>query len=266
MNKPSATLKICIAAAHEAGQSIQKIANEPLEVRDKQDGSPLTRADVASHDIINAALSRVSPACTVVSEEGDQPGESADMDSYWLVDPLDGTKEFVAGLPDYTVNIALIEKGTPVLGVILLPATGVLYYAWQGGGAWRCDPGQEAVRIHAATARSKPVAVVSRSHLSQETSAFLAELGVTEVVAYGSSLKICAVADGRADIYPRLNPTWYWDTAAGAIIAREAGCRITDPNGDPLRYEWQENPKHFGFIVYAPAVCDPFRGAANETA
>ncbi len=150
--------------------------------------------------------------------------------TYWLVDPLDGTKEFLKGLPEYTVNVALVDAGVPVLGVIYVPAADCLYLAARGQGARRLDARGET-RLLAAPVAQPRRAVVSRSHLSPETGALLARLGVTETIPRGSSLKMCAVAEGAADLYPRLGPTRLWDTAAGTAIAAEAGCDVVGLDG-----------------------------------
>ena len=238
------------AIARRAGRAILEIASDIGDVQAKEDGSPLTRADRASHDAIEAGLATLQPPCPVISEEGDL----ADVDSksagvFWLVDPLDGTKEFVRGLGEYTVNIALIEQARPILGVIYVPASDALYYAADGAGAWKADPGRQPRQISANQCTQPTTAVVSRSHLSAETEEFLARIGVTDLARHGSSLKICAVAEGAADIYPRFGPTWLWDTAAGSAIAAEAGCVVEDLQGRPLTYDPAVGMKHAGFIV-----------------
>jgi 3'(2'), 5'-bisphosphate nucleotidase len=236
--------------AQDAGKAILQISAEDIGVTEKSDGSPLTRADLAAHRTIQAGLSKLKPIFPILSEEGDLDNiEAQDWGVYWCVDPLDGTKEFVKGLTDYTVNIALVKDRRPILGVIDIPATGVTYWAGQGLGAWRCQRDGEAEQIAPST-RTKPTsAVVSRSHLDTETEQFIAKLGITNVVPHGSSLKICAVADGTSDIYPRFGPTCLWDTAAGAAIAIEAGCSIVDLAGNDLLYNPIGNIKHYGFIV-----------------
>jgi 3'(2'), 5'-bisphosphate nucleotidase len=250
-------------AARVAGEKILAVAESIGEVTDKSDGSPVTRADHDAHHAIVPLLAELSPAFPIISEEGDLlAGPQKSTSVYWLVDPLDGTKEFIKGLSDYTVNIALIDQGTPVLGVVFLPATGVLYSACREQGAWRTDGAGLRIAIHAATETrdKRPVtAVVSRSHLSPETSTFLEKLGIANVTAHGSSLKMCVVADGSADIYPRFGPTCYWDTAAGAAVALEAGCAVVDLQGKPLTYDLAHGIKHSGFMVYAPATCRPFQ-------
>jgi 3'(2'), 5'-bisphosphate nucleotidase len=167
------------------------------------------------------------------------------------VDPLDGTKEFLKGLPEYTVNVALVEAGVPVLGVIYVSAADSLYLAARGLGARRLDARGET-RLLASPVAQPRRAVVSRSHPSPETEALLTRLGVKETIPRGSSLKMCAVAEGAADLYPRLGSTRLWDTAAGAAIAAEAGCDVVALDGRPLRYDLGGGLVLPGFFVCAP--------------
>lgn len=245
-------LEEVVPLARRAGEAIVEIRRDALDVEQKGDGSPVTRADRAAEDVLVPGLRRLTPELAVVSEEGDVEGAvRAAGSTYWLVDPLDGTKEFVKGLPEYTVNVALVEAGVPVLGVVLVPPTGRLYVAARGLGARRVDDSGSVALLPPAVDR--PVsAVVSRSHRGAETDAFLARLGVTETIPSGSSLKMCAVADGQAHVYPRLGPTCYWDTAAGTAVASVAGCVVADLAGRPLRYELEAGIKHPGFLVCAP--------------
>ena len=236
--------------AQAAGRAILQTASGDIGVTEKSDGSPLTRADMASHRTIQDGLGKLEPKFPILSEEGDLDNlEAQDWATYWCVDPLDGTKEFVKGLTDYTVNIALVRDSRPVLGVIDIPAVGVTYWAARGLGAWKRQGDVPPERIAPGTCAKPASAVVSRSHLDAETQQFLQRLGVTKVVPHGSSLKICAVADGTADIYPRFGPTCLWDTAAGAAIAIEAGCTVVDLAGQDLVYDPRRNIKHAGFIV-----------------
>jgi 3'(2'), 5'-bisphosphate nucleotidase len=239
-----------------AGQAIEAVRGGPLDTQEKADGSPVTRADRAAEAVLAEGLRDLLPGVAVVSEEGDVEAALTGAGStYWLVDPLDGTKEFLKGLPEYTVNVALVEAGMPVLGAIQVPPTDTLYLAARGQGAQRQDARGET-RLLAAPVAHPRRAVVSRSHLSPETSALLARLGVTEAVPRGSSLKMCAVAEGAADLYPRLGPTRLWDTAAGAAIAAEAGCDVVALDGRPLRYDLADGLLRPGFLVSAPGgVC-----------
>jgi 3'(2'), 5'-bisphosphate nucleotidase len=238
--------------ARRAGQAIEAVREGPLDTEEKADGSPVTRADRAAEAVLVAGLRALLPGVAVVSEEGDVEAALAEAgSSYWLVDPLDGTKEFLKGLPEYTVNVALVEAGVSVLGAIHVPAADTLYLATRGQGARRRDARGETPLLAAPVAHPRR-AVVSRSHLSPETSALLTRLGITETVPRGSSLKMCAVAEGAADLYPRLGPTRLWDTAAGAAIAAEAGCAVVGLDGRPLGYGLADGLVRPAFLVSAP--------------
>ena len=238
--------------ARRAGEAIEAVRGGPLGTEEKADGSPVTRADRAAEAILVEGLRPLLPGVVVISEEGDVEAALAGAGStYWLVDPLDGTKEFLKGLPEYTVNVALVEAGVPILGVIYVSAADCLYLAARGLGAHRRDARGEAP-LRAAPLVHPRRAVVSRSHLSPETGALLARLQVTETIPRGSSLKMCAVAEGAADLYPRLGPTRLWDTAAGTAIATEAGCDVVALDGTPLRYDLASGLVRPGFVVSAP--------------
>jgi 3'(2'), 5'-bisphosphate nucleotidase len=197
------------------------------QVREKDDRSPVTLADEVAHTILLEGLRRIDPDTPVVSEEA----EAASFDArrtwrrFWLVDPLDGTKEFIKRRAEFTVNVALIEEGEPVLGVVLAPALDLLYWAVKGGGAWREAKASAPERIYSrAPAPGTPLTVVeSLSHPSSELEEYLQTIPVARRVKAGSSLKFCWVAEGRADIYPRLGPTMEWDVAAGDCIYRQSG-------------------------------------------
>lgn len=247
--------------AVKAGDAINEIRGTLEHVEEKADGSPLTRADQASHDAIVPVLEKLALPYTVISEEGDLSKADHCPDSYWLVDPLDGTKEFIKGLDDFTVNIALVLDKQPALGVVYLPANGSMYWAVKGEGAWRQNAGESEPQELTAPGSPDPLtAVMSRSHGDAKTKEFLERLGVKNTIARGSSLKLCAVAEGSADIYPRFGPTWYWDTAAGGAVAMEAGCVLTNPDGSPFDYDLNRAMKHYGFVLYTPKTCQPFGG------
>jgi 3'(2'), 5'-bisphosphate nucleotidase len=242
-----ATKDIAVAA----GEAILNVSSEELDVNTKEDGSPLTRADTASHNTIESGLMQLEPVLPIMSEEGNPEEVAKDkLETFWLIDPLDGTKEFVKGLDEYTVNIALIENPNPILGVIYVPVSETLYYAAKGLGAWKIEKGKSSEPIHASEKEQPSRAVVSRSHLSEETESFLERLGIKEVIRHGSSLKMCSVAEGAADIYPRFGPTCLWDTGAGTAISLEAGCTVVDLEGKELSYNPVEGLKQYGFIVY----------------
>ena len=236
--------------AQTAGRAILEIPVDDAGVEAKGDGSPLTRADMASHHAIEAGLAVLEPKLPILSEEGDLDADVETWDVFWCVDPLDGTKEFIKGLDEYTTNIAIIENGAAILGAVYVPVKDVLYYAAEGLGAWKVEGGGAAQAITASDCDTPRTAVVSRSHLSEETEQFLERLGVTDTVQHGSSIKIVAAAEGSADVYPRHGPTCLWDTAAGAAVAREAGCVVVDLKGTPLSYNPAEGIKRPGFLVY----------------
>ncbi|MFL6759364.1 3'(2'),5'-bisphosphate nucleotidase CysQ [Sphingomonas sp.] len=224
-------------AAREAGEAIRTIVRRGFEVEAKPDSSPVTEADYAAEAIILGALARAAPGLPVIAEEEVAAGRiPAHDDRYFLVDPLDGTKEFVRGGDDYTVNIGLIEAGNPLLGVVFAPATGRLHGGCVGFGSW-VDEGKGRNEIRTRGRGAELAAVASKSHLNQTTLDYLkAAVGMCDYVAVGSSLKFCIVAEGKADIYPRASPTSEWDTAAGHAILLAAGGLVDGPDGSPLRY------------------------------
>lgn len=252
--------------ARRAGEAILATVHSLGDIEEKADGSPVTRADRAANAVLEEGLSALEPNLVIVSEEGDLEETVGAVGAvYWLVDPLDGTKEFVAGRPEYTVNVALVEEGEPILGVIQVPVSGRLYLAARGVGARRVDGGSETSLRPAAVDRPR-TAVVSRSHRTPPTEAFLMRLGINETTPCGSSLKICAVAEGVADVYPRFGPTSLWDTAAGTAIATIAGCSVIDLSGRPLRYDPAKGLTHPGFVVTAPGGCvEACRSALTPT-
>ena len=224
-------------AAREAGEAILEIVRRGFDVEHKQDSSPVTEADRAAELIILAVLARAAPGIPVIAEEEVAAGRiPAHGDTYFLVDPLDGTKEFVRGGDDYTVNIGLIVDGVPHLGAVFAPATQRLHAGLVGEGAWLEDAsGRTPIRTRAPG--DELVAVASKSHFNQPTADYLCEAAKDcGYVAIGSSLKFCIVAEGRADIYPRLSPTSEWDTAAGHAVLLAAGGRVDGPDGEPLAY------------------------------
>jgi 3'(2'), 5'-bisphosphate nucleotidase len=225
------------AAAKEAGEAILQVVRRGFEVESKKDTSPVTEADLAAELIILGALARSAPGVPVVAEEEVAAGRIPALgDTYFLVDPLDGTKEFIRGGDDYTVNIGLIEKGTPKLGVVFAPATGRLHCGCIGEGAW-IDEGHGRVAISTRPRSDVTTAVASKSHLNQATIDYLeAAVGNCAYVSIGSSLKFCIIAEGKADIYPRAAPTCEWDTAAGHAVLLAAGGLVDGPDGEPLRY------------------------------
>lgn len=261
-------LYIAIRAAIDAGKAIMDIYSDPasdFEIERKADNSPLTKADKAAHNLIVNALS-VTPF-PLLSEEGkDIPfAERAAWDTFWLVDPLDGTKEFIKRNGEFTVNIALINKGIPVLGVIYVPVRKELYFSADSQGAFKLkdidyvnQPSMDeithkSIRLPVSMGHQGIVVVASRSHQSPETTDFIENLRKqgqpVTLISSGSSLKICLVAEGSADVYPRFAPTMEWDTAAGHAIARGAGCEVFHIDGKtPLKYN-KEDLHNPWFIV-----------------
>ena len=224
-------------AAREAGEAILQIVRRGFDVEAKKDSSPVTEADRAAELVILAALARAAPGVPVIAEEEVAAGRiPAHGDLFFLVDPLDGTKEFVRGGDDYTVNIGLVEGVTPRLGAVFAPATGRLHSGLVGEGAW-LDEGSGRMAIATRARGEHLTAVASKSHLNQATIDYLQEAaGGCDYVAIGSSLKFCIVAEGKADIYPRASPTSEWDTAAGHAVLVAAGGQVDGPDGEALRY------------------------------
>ena len=241
------------ALAKQAGERILEIYNTDFSVKEKEDESPLTAADMASHKAIVAGLQALTPDMPVLSEEAAKIpfAERSGWHSYWLIDPLDGTKEFIKRNGEFTVNIALVRDGVPVLGVVHVPVTGVTYAACQGGGAVKEVPGRGETPIRVRKLSGGPVAVVgSRSHRGDSLNSFLEKLGEHEIVSMGSSLKICLVAEGAADVYPRLGPTSEWDTAAAHCVVEQAGGSLTDLELKPLRYNTKDSLLNPFFLVF----------------
>ncbi|MBV4368083.1 3'(2'),5'-bisphosphate nucleotidase CysQ [Erwinia sp. BNK-24-b] len=235
--------------ARDAGAAIMQIYNSqtPLDIEKKSDDSPVTAADIAAHKIILQGLGELTPDIPVLSEE-DPPGWEIRQhwQRYWLVDPLDGTKEFIKRNGEFTVNIALIENGKPVLGVVYAPVMDVMYSAAEGK-AWKEEGGVKN-QIHVREARP-PLVVVSRSHSDTELEDYLNQLGEHQTIAIGSSLKFCLVAEGKAQLYPRFGPTNIWDTGAGHAVAIAAGAHVHDWQGKTLDYAPREAFLNPGFRV-----------------
>lgn len=255
-------LKEIIGVSREAGRSILKVYGTDYGVSFKEDRSPLTEADRRSHEEISAALGRLTPEIPIISEEGAATGFETrrHWETFYLVDPLDGTKEFISKNGEFTVNIALIHNRRPALGVIHVPVEDSTYFAVEGGGAFRMKGESAPERISVRKdSGGGLIAVASRSHPSPEVEELLKGLSVRERISKGSSLKFCLVAEGRAHIYPRLSPTWEWDTAAGDIIVEEAGGTVIAPSGDMLSYN-KESLKHAGFIALSDMGLFPRRG------
>ncbi len=268
MNAPAESqtdlLELAADAALAAGDAILEVygAMGDIEIQRKADDSPLTAADLAANKIIVDHLSAHGPDIPILTEESaQQPYETRQHWSrFWLVDPLDGTKEFVKRNGEFTVNIALVEDGVPVLGVVHAPVLERTHLGGPGLGAWRRegDAKEQAIRA-TGTGGEELVVVASRSHPSPQTAAFLDALPAHRLTSMGSSLKLCLVAEGLADLYPRFAPTMEWDTAAAHAVVLAAGGQVLDPSGSPLRYNKREllNP-HFIVLGRRPV---PWRTA-----
>jgi 3'(2'), 5'-bisphosphate nucleotidase len=244
-----------LALAREAGAAIMRVYAQDFAVRQKDDRSPLTEADMASHHLILAGLEAIAPGVPVLSEE------SADITwdtrrawrTYWLVDPLDGTREFVNRNGEFTVNIALIEDGEPVLGVVYAPALDEMHYGARGLGAFACV-GDSEVPIAVRAPATTPLRVAgSRSHMDPASAAFIARLGEHEMLGMGSSLKFCRMAEARLDVYPRFAPTSEWDTAAGQCVLECAGGAVLTLDGAPLRYNSKDSLLNPHFLALGDA-------------
>ena len=244
-----------VALAEKAGRAILEVYSSEFDVQSKADESPLTQADLASHHCIAAGLERLTPGIPIISEESGLPefAERSQWPRYWLIDPLDGTREFVNRNGEFTVNIALIDGHRPVLGVVHVPVQGKTFVGCEGVGAYvrTGDEAPHAIRV--SDASGDPVRVVgSRSHRGASLDAYLDALGDHDLVPMGSSLKFCVVAEGGADIYPRLGPTSEWDTAAAQAVVEQAGGSVVTLDGKPMKYNAKDailNP-HF-FVIGA---------------
>jgi 3'(2'), 5'-bisphosphate nucleotidase len=239
--------------AREASAAILDVYGQDVAVTNKADRSPLTVADLRSHEIIVDGLRALTPQWPVLSEEASEIpfDERRQWTRYWLVDPLDGTKEFLSRNGEFTVNIALIENHEPVLGVVAVPVTDTLYTGVLGEGASRQTAQQAPVTIRVRTPAATPVRVVgSRSHDTGELARYLPRLGEHTLVKTGSSLKFCLVAEGSADLYPRFGPTSEWDTAAAHAVVTAAGGYVTLTDGSPLRYNTKPELLNPHFLVF----------------
>ncbi len=252
------TLNQLVDISRRAGAAILQWYDGDMGITQKADNSPLTKADLASHELINAELIRLWPETPILSEE------SADIawvtrrswQEYWLVDPLDGTKEFINRNGEFTVNIALIKDHKPVLGIVYVPVTDICYFAARDHGAWRQDNNEPATTIEVRQPAAEPAVIVSsRSHANPELASQLNKLGPHELISMGSSLKFCQVAEGLADFYPRLGPTSEWDTAAAQAVVEAAGGLVVKIDGSPLDYNTKKSYLNPDFFVFS----DPAR-------
>jgi len=251
--QPADLLPAVLEAVAAASTAIMEVYASSHDVEYKSDESPITRADRAAHEILAARLARITPAIPVLSEEAEASHALAVRGAWqqlWLVDPLDGTKEFISRNGEFTVNVALVRAGSPVLGVVAAPALGLTYYAAEGGGAFRRRDGAAAEPIRVRPAADPLVVVGSRSHRGDSLDAVLARLGAHELRPMGSALKFCLVAEGSADFYPRLGLTSEWDTAAAQAVLEIAGGAVTTLDGSPLRYNRRDTLLNPHFIAF----------------
>jgi 3'(2'), 5'-bisphosphate nucleotidase len=238
MPTPILLLPKLVALADRASEVVMRHYASDFTAEQKADASPVTAADREAEAVIEAGLKELAPGIPVIGEEAVSAGILPEVSAglFWLVDPLDGTKEFISKNGEFTVNIALVDDGRPILGIVTAPARGIAWWGALGQGAVRREGGE----ARAITVRPRPrtgvVAVASRSHRGADTDAWLAERGITDWVSAGSSLKFCLVAEGAADVYPRFGPTMEWDTAAGHAVLLAAGGRVVEVDGKPLVY------------------------------
>ncbi len=216
-------VKEVVGIAKKASDAILEIYKEDFDIEIKDDNSPVTKADLAANEIIIEELNKITDFPIVTEESYVEYEKRKAWEKFWLVDPLDGTKDFIAKNGGFTVNIALVEKDKPILGVVYVPASGDCYHAVRGSGAYK-----NGKKIYNDSKRTKLIGADSNFHSTEATQRFFQKYGITDVKRYGSSIKICKLAEGEIDLYPRLNGTKEWDTAASHIIANEAGCKLVD--------------------------------------
>lgn len=248
-----------LAIAREASDRILQIYNRGFTITEKSDGSPVTEADFAAHESILKGLSLLTPEIPVLSEEAADVSfaQRKHWEWLWLVDPLDGTREFIKRNGQFSINIALIYKHLSVFGLILIPITGIHYFAYSQGGAFKQLPYHKPVAIHTRRIDQHVIRVTgSRSYTGQALRTYLKYLGQHQYVGIGSALKSCLVAEGKVDLYPRFGPTYEWDTAAAQIIVEEAGGAITDTRMQPLRYNTRPHLINPDFFVFGDRTHD----------
>ncbi|WP_420554963.1 3'(2'),5'-bisphosphate nucleotidase CysQ [Neptuniibacter marinus] len=246
--------------SRKAGQAVMDIYDKDFAIYDKSDSSPLTEADLAAHTLLVKGLNALTPNTPVLSEESNEE-EKQDRFSwttYWLIDPLDGTKEFIKKNGEFTINVALIENGEPVFGVVYAPAIDVLYWGAKGEGAFKQEGDQQPTAISVAkvpTVNTGWKVVGSRSHQSEEFKQFMEKLPEADIIAMGSSLKLCLVAEGKADLYPRLGLTSEWDTAAAHAVVLAAGGQVLSAEDmKPLIYNSRKDTLLNPHFIVCPAV------------
>ena len=246
--------------AQAASERIMEVYRTDFKVEQKQDQSPLTMADMAAHETIVAGLTKLTPDWPILSEESAKIpySERGQWNRYWLVDPLDGTREFVKRNDEFTVNIALIDEHKPILGSVYVPVTDVKYFGYQGGGSFKQSPKQATTSISVRACPEDHLTIAgSRSHAGEHLQRFVDSFTIeTNVITSGSSLKICLVAEGKADIYPRFGLTSEWDTAAAHCVVEQAGGHLTDTQLQPLRYNTKDSLLNPHFLVFGDTQPD----------
>jgi 3'(2'), 5'-bisphosphate nucleotidase len=244
-----------VSLAKQAGDRVLSIYQSEFTVEYKTDKSPITVADLASHESICQGLRYLTPDLPIISEESASISfqKRRCWEKYWLIDPLDGTKEFLEKNGEFTINIALIERHKPSLGVIFVPSMNICYFARNGLGAYKqIGQAQPKVILGRAWKKEQPItAVISRRHGTEEQKKFLAQFSSLNLLHSGSALKFCWVAEGLADIYPRFSPTFEWDTAAGHCILNEAGGQVIDKAGQALQYNCSSSLQIADFLAVA---------------
>lgn len=255
--------------ASTAGAAVMKVYSEGFNVTDKDDGSPLTEADLAADEIVDQGLKALAPGIPILSEES---AETTSPDSlgeqFFVVDPLDGTREFVAQNGDFSINIALVDHGDPIVGVVYAPAHGKMWFAGETAYASHVKPGEtiDPASVRPINTCAEPQqtvrAVASRSHRDKKTDAFLHKLTKCNTVTIGSALKFCLVAEGKADVYPRYSPTMVWDTAAGIAVLKAAGGMVLDEEGAPLKVRYGKHGWRNG--AFTAWGCSKIKESATE--
>lgn len=246
-----------IEIAKEAGEAISEIYNSDFDYQFKKDLSPITTADTLSHSIITERLKTVTPEIPILSEENCNISYNirSQWKQYWLVDPLDGTKEFINKNGEFTVNIALIDKNTPIFGIIHIPVTNETYWGSKVSGSFYSSDKHDAKQIKVSENYQNPILIVaSRSHPSSELDSLLETIKDYKIINIGSSAKFCLVASGKADFYPRFGPTSEWDVAAGEAIVRFAGGHMMTIDGKPMSYNLKEDYLNPSFIVSSKKI------------
>ena len=253
--------------AKQAGAEIMNIYAKGFEIEEKQDHSPLTTADLASHTLIVNQLQALTPNIPVLSEESVSIPfeERSSWKNYWLIDPLDGTREFIKRNDEFTVNIALVTEHSSSLGVVYIPVQDVCYFASRNKGAYKQEQNQAATKIHsrASAPKNKPTICGSRSHAGKSLQALQDKIGNFNLISMGSSIKMCLVAEGVADIYPRFGPTSEWDTAAAHCVVNEAGGVIVDTDLKTLQYNTKDSLLNPSFLAIGD-MNDPWRDFLSE--